>query len=84
MAEESSLILEVLIEKAVRFLTKAVAITAAVALLQAIVLIVATTSMFPVPLLAIAVAAGLYSLHLMAGNRQSFKDVELRQKILVS
>lgn len=71
-------------EKAVGFLTKAVAATAAVALLQAVVLIIATRSMFPLPLLAIAVVAGLYSLHLRGGRRPTSEDVELRQRILVS
>jgi hypothetical protein len=84
LAEEPSLVLEVLMEKAVGFLTKAVAATAAVALLQAVVLIVATRSMFPLPLLAIAVVAGLYSLHLRVGRRPTSEDVELRQRILVS
>lgn len=71
-------------EKAVGFLTKAVAATAAVALLQAIVLMVATRSMFPLPLLAIAAVAGLYSLRLRSGRQHNAEAVELRQRILVS
>jgi hypothetical protein len=84
MAEETSRLPEVLMEKAVGFLTKAVATTAAVALLQAIVLMIASRSLFALPLLALAVVAGLYSLQVRAGRRHSSEDVELRQRILVS
>jgi hypothetical protein len=72
------------VEKAVGFLTKAVATTAAVALLQSVVLIVASRSLFALPLLAFAVVSGLYSLHVTAGRRHSSREVELRQRILVS
>jgi hypothetical protein len=71
-------------EKAVGFLTKAVATTAAVALLQAVVLMVASRNLFALPLLALAVVAGLYSLRVRADHTSTSKDSELRQKILVS
>lgn len=71
-------------EKAVAFLTKAVAMTAAVALLQAVVLMVASRSLFALPLMAFATVAGLYSMHVTGGRRHSTKDGELRQKVLVS
>jgi hypothetical protein len=71
-------------EKAVEYLTKAVATTAAAATLLAGAIMIETRSLFALPLLGIAAIAGLYSLYVRAGRRHSSEDVEFRQRILVS
>jgi hypothetical protein len=71
-------------EKAVEYLTKAVATTAAAATLLAGAIMIETRSLFALPLLGVAVIAGLYSMHVKVGRPHSSEDAEFRQRILVS
>jgi hypothetical protein len=41
-------------------------------------------SLFALPLLGVAVIAGLYSMHVKVGRPHSSEDAEFRQRILVS
>ena len=72
-------------DKIVGFLVKAVATTAAMAVLMAVALMIWTGSLFALPLLILAAVAGTYSwLVHSQGDAATSKEAPLKQRILVS
>jgi hypothetical protein len=72
-------------DKAVAMLAKAVTTTAAVGFLLSVVIIVATGTLFALPLLILNLVAGIYAWQVAHASRTvAAAEPELKQRILVA